>query len=326
MKLFFDMWSKKKRAVMGIGTLIIFIATILVAAVAAGVLISTSGVLQQRALITGQEARKKITNAIEIIQILAYGNKTDETLNNFEVLIRLDAGSDPVQMKKFDISYIGPEHDATAYLQSPTMNDPNIDSNGFDNEISLPLMNGSLVSLKDLDGDGRGEKLYMHTVNGENTQHIIVNFTDKKVGDFVYTLVENVSYPYILNLSDIQIIGKDDMTYAYMNLNALLTSKLSINATNSSMFFSANPYGPCSFDNLPNEGKYCFIIMHGDDDEVLGDGEVFKILFKLRHEYRMSIGQEFNFIFSAEKGRLTSAQARTPDIIQTLRIVLWPIA
>jgi archaellin len=320
------MWSKKKKAVMGIGTLIVFIATILVAAVAAGVLISTSGVLQQRALITGQEARKKITNAIEIIQIVAYGNKTDETLNDFEVLIRLDAGSDPVQMKKFDISYIGPEHDATAYLQSPTMNNPEIDPNGFDEEITLPLSNGSVVSLWDLDGDGRGEKMYLHTSNtSQNTVQLIFNFTDNDAGDFVYTLAQGGSYPTTLNLTDIQIVGEDQLTYAFMNLNAVLSSNTSINATNGSMFLSANPYGACSFETLPNEGKYCYVVMHGDTDEVLGDGEVFKILFKLRHDYRMSIGQEFKFIFSSEKGRLTSAQARTPDIIQTVRVVLWPV-
>ena len=65
--------------------------------------------------------------------------------------------------------------------------------------------------------------------------------------------------------------------------------------------------------------------MHGDDDEVLGNGEVFVIFFNLRHPYRMSIGEEFRFIFSSDKGRLTSAQARTPDIIQTIRVPLWPV-
>ena len=64
------MTSLNKKAVMGIGTLIIFIATILVAAVAAAVLISTSNVLQQRSLLVGQEARKAITDGIEVVSII----------------------------------------------------------------------------------------------------------------------------------------------------------------------------------------------------------------------------------------------------------------
>jgi len=65
--------------------------------------------------------------------------------------------------------------------------------------------------------------------------------------------------------------------------------------------------------------------MHGDDDLVLGDGEVLKLLFKLRERNKMFIGQEFRFIFSSEKGRLSQAQARTPDVITTLKVPLWPV-
>jgi archaellin len=325
------MLSMNKKAIMGIGTLIIFIATILVAAVAAGVLISTSGILQQRALITGQEARKKITNSVEIVSIVAYGNKTDESLNNFEVLVRLDAGSDPIQMKGFDLSWIGPNHDAAANLQHPTLNDPDIDETGFNRDVGI-VTNLSWVDTPDLDGDGHTDRLRIGHVytNGtaQTADFLVFNMTGDESGVYYYNTtldLDNLtSTPVELLLDDQPIIGEDGYYYGYFNLWANLTANNTI-PDNATFNLTTNPVGPCEFSTLAPEKKYCFEVMHGDDDLVLGDGEVYKLKFRLLHSNRMYINQEFRFIFASEKGRLSQAQARTPDVITTLRIPLWPV-
>jgi len=309
---------------MGIGTLIIFIATILVAAVAAGVLISTSGILQQRALITGQEARKKITNSVEIISILAHGNKTDESLNYYEVLARLDAGSDPIQMKSFDLSWIGPSYDAAAALQHHTMNSLT-EYKGFEDAVGS-VTNTSWTYIRDLDDDNVMERLRIMVTNGSD--FLIVNFSDSTTGHFMYNLsldLDNASgTPVDLDYEDVPIIGLDEHHYGYMTIQGNTTLTNSIPDANATFNITAYPED-CTFALVDPEDHFCYVVMHGDEDLVLDDGEVVKILWKLKPSNRMYIGEEFRFIFSSEKGRLRQAQARTPDVITSLKVPLWPV-
>ncbi len=60
-----------KKADTGIGTLIVFIAMILVAAIAAGVLIQTATSLQNKALLTGMRSKNEVSTALS--PIIVYG-------------------------------------------------------------------------------------------------------------------------------------------------------------------------------------------------------------------------------------------------------------
>lgn len=102
---------KNETADIGIGTMIIFIAIILVAAVAAIVLIYSAGELQQKATITANEAPSKVTTNIFIESV--FGDRVNSTMPGLQpgiqkVLIRIrpEVGTISMDLRQIIITKI----------------------------------------------------------------------------------------------------------------------------------------------------------------------------------------------------------------------------
>ena len=76
-------------AAIGIGAIIVFIALILVAAVAAAVIIQTAEKLQQNAQSTGDDTTDEMSGKVQILNVFV-----DDPTDSFVVYFRLAAGSD----------------------------------------------------------------------------------------------------------------------------------------------------------------------------------------------------------------------------------------
>jgi len=117
-----QLFNKDDRGQVGIGTLIVFIAMVLVAAIAAGVLVNTAGFLQATAEDAGQESVNKVTNRVEVIN--QHGTVgLNDTISNMTLTVRLAAGSSAVNMNTTSIKYLSSNEVQT--LTNSSSDEPN---------------------------------------------------------------------------------------------------------------------------------------------------------------------------------------------------------
>ena len=94
-----------KKSVMGVGVLIIFISSVLVAAIAAGVLIRTTGALQQSSLLVGNAVRENLLQGLQVVSITGNVNGSTDKIHEVEMLARLNPGSNSAQLNNLGWVY-----------------------------------------------------------------------------------------------------------------------------------------------------------------------------------------------------------------------------
>ncbi|CAM2951302.1 archaellin/type IV pilin N-terminal domain-containing protein [Halobacterium salinarum] len=117
-----------RRGQVGIGTLVVFMAMILVAAMAASTLVDIGGMLQSRGDATGEEAVGQVTNGVSVTG--AFGtitNATDDpftdgTVSDIEIVVGQSAGSGNVNVSDVTVDWVGPRQATTLSWTDGTAN------------------------------------------------------------------------------------------------------------------------------------------------------------------------------------------------------------
>ncbi len=109
-----------ERGQVGIGTLIVFIAMVLVAAIAAGVLINTAGFLQTQAEATGEEAADQVSDRLTVVSVSGDIDDTAEGIEGLNFVVATAPGSDPVDLEQTTAQIIGPDGEETFTLDGDT--------------------------------------------------------------------------------------------------------------------------------------------------------------------------------------------------------------
>ena len=98
----FGMNGKYLKGDVGIGTLIVFIAMVLVAAVAAAVLLNVSGMLQQRASSTGKETTKQVSSNLMVLGVT--GTVATGVISVYTLTVKASAGSNRIDLSNMLIT------------------------------------------------------------------------------------------------------------------------------------------------------------------------------------------------------------------------------
>ena len=96
-------FNRNEEGAIGIGAMIIFIALILVAAVASTIIIKTAEELQQRAEQTGDDTRDEISGKIQLIAAyVSDDNAAATAADEVTLIVQLSAGSDTTLLSNIE--------------------------------------------------------------------------------------------------------------------------------------------------------------------------------------------------------------------------------
>lgn len=304
-----------KKAIIGVGVLIIFLSTILAAAITAGVLVRSTGVLQQKAVEVERTVRERLVTGLEVISASAQGNLVTEKFNNVEFFLRLRAGSNAINLKDTSMTFSSNGVSETAILSDP-FTDPKTTKFTL-----IDLSNNG--SILDLDGDGIVEtvSLVENSVETENSLFEALRVDFSKDGNYsIVSLGNDISnasstYPSYVSISDA------DITYAgtvvgHAYIKGTVETALTLDDAEVSMYMSELSF-TCDFDGLLAETKYCAYAQVGNTDTSIDTGELIIVKYKVNDANAFLPGEEIEAQFIPKEGEILTMNIKVPDIVKT---------
>jgi archaeal flagellin FlaB len=307
----------QKRAEMGVGTLIIFIAMLLVAAVAAGVLIQTAGSLQEKSLATGQQARAQISTNSEVIEVSATDGR-DGNLTDFQQYMKLSPGSDSMKLEQVIFTFNTKDNTGTLKYRGENSVCDNNNVNGY-NTWNLEEIDDDVTNVaddytlaEDLDDDGADDYVYVDPADST-----VLSFSLSTAGIINLTIpdISNAAaVPVAINVNNEAVSNGTD-TFAYVTISGTTTQDDTIDGN---ITFSVTPY-------RLGEGYFSVVYEQQGTNWINGNlqrGDIIRLCYEAPRD--VTEDEEIRLNFIPKIGTATLTQFVTPDVISTERVYLYP--
>ncbi len=114
------------RGLAGVAALIVFIALVLVAAIAAAVILDVGGVLEQQAGETGMEASDQLSSQLNVLSTIGHigENGEDVIVDEIDMTVAASPGADDLNLQDVTIEIVSPSGAATLTAVDEEDDDP----------------------------------------------------------------------------------------------------------------------------------------------------------------------------------------------------------
>lgn len=286
--------------------LIIFIAMVLVAAVAASVYITTSSRLQDRALAVGSEARERVSRGLDVVEVLAVANRSTGEVYGFEVLLRPLPSSTSFTQGNLFLRFATRNASFSAQAQHTGLR-------SFVTSTSPSSVTVSPTSwpvqIVDEEGVGAGVLSYGSGDDlgvgayGSSLVLLLVTAT----GDSAVLALDGLqnNTPYVL------ANASQDAVYGYVNFS-------------NDIYTFSSAMADCDFDTVIRNVRFCLTEVQGNRDVYIDRGELWRLSYRLTLPYILAEGEQFSMTFIPDRGQPVELLITLPGIISSESFTVWP--